>query len=44
MRQGHQTQTASQIVDTVSQMPQGRKILLMAPVIRDRKGSHAKVF
>lgn len=37
-------QTASQIVDLVGQMPEGKKILLMAPVVKDRKGSHLKVF
>ncbi|MCC7197307.1 excinuclease ABC subunit UvrA [Candidatus Peregrinibacteria bacterium] len=37
-------QTASQIVDLVGQMPEGKKILLMAPVVKDRKGSHVKVF
>jgi excinuclease ABC subunit A len=36
-------QSASQIVETVSNMEMGRKILLMAPVIRDRKGTHGKV-
>lgn len=37
-------QTASQIVDLVSQMTEGQKILLLAPVVKDRKGSHVKVF
>jgi excinuclease ABC subunit A len=37
-------QTASQIVDLVSQMTDGKKILLLAPVVKDRKGSHVKVF
>jgi excinuclease ABC subunit A len=36
-------QSASQIVDIIAGMEQGRKILLLAPVIRDRKGSHEKV-
>jgi excinuclease ABC subunit A len=39
-----QKQTASQIVDIVSGMKSGKKIMLLAPVIRDRKGSHLKVF
>lgn len=37
-------QSTSQIVETIGQMPEGRKILLLAPVVRDRKGSHIKVF
>jgi excinuclease ABC subunit A len=37
-------QTASQIVDLVSQMTEGKKILLLAPIVKDRKGSHVKVF
>jgi len=37
-------QTASQIVDLVGAMPEGKKILLLAPVVKDRKGSHLKVF
>lgn len=37
-------QTASQIIETISQMPEGRKIILLAPLVRDRKGSHQKVF
>jgi len=37
-------QTPSQIVDIIAQMPQAARILLLAPVIRDRKGSHTKVF
>ncbi|MFA5828973.1 MAG: excinuclease ABC subunit UvrA [Candidatus Gracilibacteria bacterium] len=37
-------QTASQIIDTVGNMPENKKILLLAPVVKDRKGSHVKVF
>ena len=37
-------QSVSQIVEYVAQMPEGKKILLLAPVIRDRKGGHQKVF
>lgn len=37
-------QTVSQIVDHISQMEEEKKILLLAPVVRDRKGQHAKVF
>ena len=35
--------SASQIVDEVAEMPEGRKIILLAPVVRDRKGEHLKV-
>ncbi|MCF7845943.1 MAG: excinuclease ABC subunit UvrA, partial [Candidatus Peribacteraceae bacterium] len=34
-------QTTSQIVDAIAKMPEGRKILLLAPVVVDRKGEHA---
>jgi len=37
-------QTASQIVEAVTAMQEGKKIMLMAPVVRDRKGTHIKVF
>jgi excinuclease ABC subunit A len=37
-------QTASQIVETIAGMPEGKKILLLSPVIRARKGTHTKVF
>jgi len=37
-------QSASQIVETIAEMPEGKKIVLLAPVIRDKKGSHLKVF
>ncbi len=37
-------QTASQIVDIIADMPEGKKILLLAPMVRDRKGQHQKVF
>ena len=36
--------SASQVVDAVADMPEGRKIMLLAPVVRDRKGEHLKVF
>lgn len=38
-----QRQSPSQIVDTVAEMEEGRKILLLAPVVRGRKGTHTKV-
>ena len=37
-------QTVDQIVDQILTMPEGTKIQLLAPVVRGRKGEHAKVF
>ncbi len=37
-------QTIDEIVDRVMAMPQGTKIQILAPVIRDKKGEHVKVF
>ena len=37
-------QTVSQMVDQVLRMPDGLAILLLAPIIIDRKGEHAEVF
>ena len=37
-------QTVDQIVDQIMEMPEGTKIQLLAPVVRGRKGEHAKVF
>jgi excinuclease ABC subunit A len=39
-----QAQTVSQMVDTVLALPQGSKLMLLAPVVRDRKGEHLHVF
>ena len=36
-------QSASQIVQTVSEMPEGTKILLLAPLVSGRKGEHLKI-
>ncbi len=36
-------QSASQIVDSIAEMEEGKKILLLAPVVNDRKGEHAAV-
>lgn len=36
-------QTPSQIVDMIANMEEGTKIFLLAPVVRGRKGQHAKV-
>ena len=37
-------QTVDQIVDQIMAMPAGTKLQLLAPVVRGRKGEHAKVF
>lgn len=37
-------QSASQIVEAISEMEEGKKILLLSPVVRGRKGAHLKVF
>ena len=39
-----QAQTVSQMVDTVLALPEGTKLMLLAPVVRDRKGEHLHVF
>lgn len=37
-------QTISEMVDSVLAQPEGSKLMLLAPVIRDRKGEHLHVF
>ena len=37
-------QTVSQMVDQVMALPEGERIMVLAPVIRDRKGEHQHVF
>ncbi len=37
-------QTAGQIVDSILQEEEGNKIQILAPLVRDRKGEHQKVF
>ncbi len=39
-----QAQTISQMVDTVLALPEGSKLMLLAPVVRGRKGEHLHVF
>ncbi len=39
-----QAQTVSQMVDSVLAMPEGAKLMLLAPVVRGRKGEHLQVF
>ncbi|NLG07317.1 excinuclease ABC subunit UvrA [Candidatus Peribacteria bacterium] len=36
-------QPASRIVDIIASMPEGTKIFLLAPVVRDRKGEHLRI-
>ena len=36
-------QTISQMVDTVLALPEGSKLMLLAPVIKERKGEHVKL-
>ncbi len=38
------TQTVQQIVDAVQGLPEGSRIMVMAPLIRDRKGEYQQVF
>lgn len=38
-----EAQTVSQMVDTVLALPEGSKLMLLAPVIKDRKGEHLKL-
>ena len=37
-------QTVSQMVDQVLSMPEGTKLMLLAPVVSDRKGEHLHLF
>ncbi len=37
-------QSIDQIVDQIIELPQGTKIQVLSPVVRGRKGEHAKVF
>jgi excinuclease ABC subunit A len=37
-------QTVQQIVDSILALPAGRRLLIMAPVVRDRKGEHIQIF
>ena len=37
-------QTVQQIVDTVQEIPDGKRIMLLAPLVRDRKGEHQAIF
>ncbi len=37
-------QTVDQMVDTIKELPEGTKFMLLSPVVRGRKGQHEKVF
>ena len=37
-------QTVSQMVDIVLALPEGTKLMMLAPVVRDRKGEHLHIF
>ena len=37
-------QTVDQMADEIMRLPEGTKIQLLAPVVRGRKGEHAKIF
>jgi excinuclease ABC subunit A len=39
-----QAQTVSQMVDQVLAMPEGTRLMVLAPLVRDRKGEHLHVF
>jgi excinuclease ABC subunit A len=37
-------QSVEQIVDAVKNLPEGSRIMILAPLIKDRKGEHKKIF
>ncbi|MCB9147311.1 MAG: excinuclease ABC subunit UvrA [Caldilineaceae bacterium] len=37
-------QTATQIVDSIMEMPESSRLMILAPIIKDRKGNHKGVF
>ena len=37
-------QTISQMVDAVLELPEGSKLMLLAPIVKERKGEHLHVF
>jgi excinuclease ABC subunit A len=38
-----ESQTVSQMVDDITSLPEGEKIMLLAPIVQNRKGSHKKL-
>ena len=43
-KQALEAQTVTQMVDAVVALPEGSKLMLLAPVVRNRKGEYAKLF
>ena len=41
---GISKQSVSQMVDLVAGMKEGKRIMILAPMVRDRKGEHQKIF
>ncbi len=39
-----QCQTVQQIVDAIQDMPEGSRIMILSPLVKDRKGEHQTVF
>src|SRR5919199_998914 len=39
-----QRQTVEQMVDSIDSLPEGTRIMILAPLVKDRKGEHKKVF
>jgi excinuclease ABC subunit A len=39
-----EAQSAQQIVDSIASMSDGSRIMVLAPIIKDRKGRHEKIF
>lgn len=39
-----EAQTVSQMVDKVMSLPEGSRIMVLAPIVRERKGEHVHVF
>lgn len=39
-----EAQTITQMVDSITALPEGSKLMLLAPVIRNRKGEHEQLF
>lgn len=37
-------QTVEQIVDSILELPEGERIMIFAPLVRDRKGEHRRIF
>ncbi|MCI0849520.1 MAG: excinuclease ABC subunit UvrA, partial [Chloroflexi bacterium] len=37
-------QTVQQIVDAILALPPGKRLMILSPIIRDRKGEHTRVF